>query len=118
MPVQTATLAGALVLERGALRVEIVQRPFAVHVRRAGRRLIRGLGVWAVEGEVNDLFIQFIEGVVPREELGLPERVVAASVAEPLADGAEIVVRLEGGRSGRLRVTLPDRHTVLLELEV
>ena len=47
MPVTTATLGGALVLERGALRVEIDQHPFAIHVRRDGRRLIRGLGVWA-----------------------------------------------------------------------
>ena len=33
-----ATLAGALVLERGALRVEIALRPFAIDVRRDGRR--------------------------------------------------------------------------------
>src|ERR1044072_6955768 len=118
MPVLTAMLAGALVLERGPLRVEIVPRPFAIDVRRAGRRLVRGLGVWAVEGEVHELFIQFTEGVVAREELGLPERVVAASVAEPLADGAEIAVRLEGGRAGQLRVTLPAPETVLVELAV
>src|SRR5258708_7855299 len=102
MPVLTATLGDALMLERGALRVEIVQHPFAIDVRRGGRRLVRGLGVWAVEGEMQDLFIQFTEGVVAREDLGLPERVVAASIAEPLADGVEIAVRLEGGRAGRL----------------
>ncbi|MEA2137190.1 MAG: alpha-D-xyloside xylohydrolase, partial [Solirubrobacteraceae bacterium] len=118
MPVTTATVAGALVFERGALRVEIAQHPFAVHVRRGGRRLIRGLGVWAVDGEVHDQFIQFTEGVIAREDLGLPERVVAASVAEPLADGALLAVRLEGGRAGRLRITLPERETVLLELDV
>jgi len=118
MPVTTATVADALVLDRGALRVEIAQHPFAVHVRRDGRRLIRGLGAWAVEGEICDQFIQFTEGVMAREELGLPERIVAASLAEPLADGVELVVHCEGGRTGRLRITLPGRDRVLLELEI
>jgi alpha-glucosidase (family GH31 glycosyl hydrolase) len=118
MPVTTATVAGALVFERGALRVEISLHPFAVDVRRGGRRLIRGLGVWAVEGEVDDLFIQFTEGVVAREELALPERIVAAGVAQPLADGVELALRCEGGRAGSLRITLPAAETVLVELEV
>jgi alpha-glucosidase (family GH31 glycosyl hydrolase) len=118
MPVKSATVADALVLDRGALRVEITQHPFAVHVRRNGRRLIRGLGVWAVEGEICDQFIQFTEGVIAREELGLPERVVAASVAEPLADGVLLAVRFEGARGGSLRITLPANEAVQLELEV
>jgi len=118
MPVHTATLGGALKLERGAIEVEIALRPFAIHVRRGGRRLVRGLGVWAVEGSIHDQFIQFTEGVIPREELGLPERVVSASVAERLADGVEIVVRLEGGRSGLVRVTLPAAESVLVAVEV
>ena len=118
MPVTTATVSDALVLERGALRVEIAHHPFAVHVRRNGRRLIRGLGLWAVDGKVCDQFIQFTEGVIPREELGLPERVVTISVAEPLADGVEFAVTLEGGRAGRLRITLPAIDGVWLEFEV
>jgi alpha-glucosidase (family GH31 glycosyl hydrolase) len=117
MSVKTATVAGALMFDRGAVRVEIAQHPFAVHVRRDGRRLIRGLGVWPVGGAVHDQFIQFTEGVMAREELGLPERVVAASVAEPLADGVELAIQFEGGRAGRLRITLPANDTVLLELE-
>ncbi|MDX6618807.1 MAG: hypothetical protein QOK36_1193, partial [Gaiellales bacterium] len=84
MPVFTATLGAAFVLERGALRVEIAQRPFAIDVRRDGRRLIRGLSAWGVDGDVRDQFIQFTEGVIAREELGLPERIVAASVGEQL----------------------------------
>jgi alpha-glucosidase (family GH31 glycosyl hydrolase) len=116
MPVHTATLAGALVLERGPLRVEISLRPLRIDVRRGGRRLVRGLGVWAIEGEIHDQFIQFTEGVVAREELGLPERIVAASIADPLADGAELAIRCEGGRAGRLSITLPSADTVLAEL--
>jgi alpha-glucosidase (family GH31 glycosyl hydrolase) len=117
MSVKTATVAGALTFDRSAVRVEIAQHPFAVHVRRDGRRLIRGLGAWPVDGEIHDQFIRLTEGVMAREELGLPERVVAASVTEPLADGVQLAVRCEGGRAGRLRVTLPAADTVLLELE-
>jgi alpha-glucosidase (family GH31 glycosyl hydrolase) len=124
MPVQTDTVAGALVLERGALQVQITQTPFAVHVRRDGRRLLRGLGLWGAEGEIGDQFIQFTEGVIASEELEIPERVVAVSVVEPLADGVELAVRCagaaaaDGGRRGRLRITLPGPETVLVELEL
>jgi alpha-glucosidase (family GH31 glycosyl hydrolase) len=118
MPVTTATVADALVLQRGRLSVEIVQHPFAVHVRRGGRRLIRGLGVWAVDGEICDQFIQLTEGVMAREQLGLPERAVAVRLDEGLVDGIELAVRCEGGRAGRLRITLPADETVLLELEL
>jgi alpha-glucosidase (family GH31 glycosyl hydrolase) len=117
MPVATATDSDALVLERGALRVEIRRRPFRIDVRRAGRRLVRDLGLWAVEGDVHDRFITLTEGVIADEALGFPERVVAASLAEPLADGAALALRLHGGRGGVLRITLPAPETVLLELE-
>ena len=119
MPVSTATVLDGLVLERGPLRVEIAQHPFCIHVRRDGRRLVRALGLFAVEGEVQDQFIQFTEGVIAAEQLDLPERVVAVSMAEPLADGAQLAVRCEGERErrGSLRITLPEDETVLLELE-
>ena len=118
MPVSTATVLDGLVLERGPLRVEIAQHPFCIHVRRDGRRLVRALGLFAVEGEIEDQFIQFTEGVIAAEQLDLPERVVAVSVAEPLADGVQLAVRCEGERErrGSLRITLPEHETVLLEL--
>ncbi|MEA2255499.1 MAG: alpha-D-xyloside xylohydrolase, partial [Solirubrobacteraceae bacterium] len=120
MPVQTATIGDALVLERGALRVEIAQHPFAIHVRRGGRRLVRGLGLWGADGAIADQFIELTEGVIPAEELELPERVVAVNVVEPLADGIELAVRCDGGggRRGRLRITLPAPETVLVEFEL
>ncbi|MGH2841119.1 MAG: glycoside hydrolase family 31 protein, partial [Solirubrobacteraceae bacterium] len=118
MPVCTATVLDGLVLERGAVRVEITHHPFAIHVRRGGRRLIRALGLFGIDGEISDQFIQFTEGVIAREELDLPERVVAVSVSEPLADGTELAVRCDGGRRGRLRITLPENETVVFELEL
>ncbi|MDP1846862.1 MAG: glycoside hydrolase family 31 protein [Solirubrobacteraceae bacterium] len=121
MPVHSATVAGTLVLSRGSVRVEIGLRPFAIDVRRDGRRLIRRFGLWCADGEAADQFIQFTEGVVASERLGIPERVASASPAEPLADGIDLALRFAGGpngRRGRLRVTLPVEETVVFELEV
>src|SRR3954471_18908646 len=112
MPVRTATVADGLVLERGALQVELTQPPFAIHVRHGGRRHLRGLGLWGADGTIGDQFIQFTEGVIPAEEPETPERVVALSFVELLADGAQLAIRCEGGRRGHLRITLPEPETV------
>ena len=117
MTVHAATVADGLVLSRGALRVEISRRPFAIDVRRDGRRLVRGLGIWCADGAVADQFIQFTEGVIAAEELELARARRLRDVAEPLADGAELALRFDSGRRGRLRVTLPFDDTVVLELE-
>ena len=77
----SATATGDRVLERGPLRVEIGLAPLSIHVRRAGRRLLRALTVWACEGEVRDRFVQVTEGVIADERLGFPERAVAATIA-------------------------------------
>src|SRR5580700_11363282 len=58
-----------LVLERGALRVEITPRPFAFTVRRSGRRLLRSAGVWVADGTVHDQFVSYTEGIVAAEQL-------------------------------------------------
>ena len=118
MPVHTAVVADTLVLSRGGVRVEIARRPFAIAVLRDGRRLIRGFGLWCADGEAADQFIQFTEGVIAAEQLEVPEQVVSATLAEPLADGADLALRFAGGRRGRLRVTLPLEETVAFELEV
>jgi alpha-glucosidase (family GH31 glycosyl hydrolase) len=99
--------------------VEITRHPFAIDVRRDGRRLVRGLGLWAADGTIGDQFIELTEGVIASEQHELPERVVGVTVAEPLADGIELAVRCggEGDRRGRLRITLPAPDTVLVEFE-
>ncbi|HWI08646.1 MAG TPA: TIM-barrel domain-containing protein [Solirubrobacteraceae bacterium] len=118
MPVDTAAVTDGLVLSRAGLRVEIARRPFAIDVRRDARRLVRGLGIWCADGDVGDQFVQFTEGVIAAEALEVAERVASATLAEPLADGAELALRFDSGRRGRLRVTLPTAGTVALELEV
>ena len=67
-----------VLLERGALRVELTLRPFSFTVRRNGRRLLRSGGLWVADGTVHDHFVQFTEGVLAAEELSPPERAVRA----------------------------------------
>src|SRR5918997_3601382 len=45
-----------------------------LEIRRSGRRLIRGLSLWAAAGESRDQFIQLTEGVIAAEELERPRR--------------------------------------------
>jgi alpha-glucosidase (family GH31 glycosyl hydrolase) len=107
-----------VVLERGELKVEIALQPFAVTVRRTGRRLIRAGGVWAVQGTAHDHFIQFTEGVVAREELAPTERAHRAEVMQAWGAGVDLAVALHGGRGARLRVAVAQDDVVALELEV
>jgi len=107
-----------VVLERGPVRLEVSLRPFSLTVRRAGRRLLRGGGVWAVDGTIHDHFVLFTEGVLPREEHAPVERAVRAALAERREDGARLGLALEGGRRASLDVALPDEDRVALSLSV
>ena len=80
MPTSITTTPELLLLERGAIRVEVVLRPFSFTVRRAGRRLVRAAGVWVADGDVHDTFVQFTEGVIPQEELSPRERALRGEV--------------------------------------
>jgi hypothetical protein len=104
-------------LARGPLQVEVDPQPFALTVRRDGRRLLRSGGVWAAEGTVNDLFVQFTEGVVAAEDRSPPERAVAAELLSQERDAVRLGLRLQGGRRARLTVALGDENAVTLELE-
>jgi alpha-glucosidase (family GH31 glycosyl hydrolase) len=110
--------AGAeqVVLERGALRVELTLRPFAFTVRRAGRRLIRSGGLWVADGEIHDHFVQLTEGVVPREERAPAQRGLRADVAQQRDDGIGLDITLHGTRQARLELTLGDGDRVTCEL--
>jgi alpha-glucosidase/alpha-D-xyloside xylohydrolase len=125
MPATLTAGRESAVLERGDVRLEIGLQPLRVDVRRLTprdggakwRRLLRGVHVWAVDGEVHDRFLQLTEGVMAREELGFPERAVTASVAEHLADGVVLALRLQGGRHATLRMTVPEPDRVVFELD-
>jgi alpha-glucosidase (family GH31 glycosyl hydrolase) len=109
--------AESVVLERGQLRVELALRPFAITIRRSGRRLMRSGGVWVAAGTNHDHFVQFTEGVVAREELTPAERAQRATVTEQALDGVRLALRLQGGREARLRVSIPDDDRVAMTLE-
>jgi alpha-glucosidase (family GH31 glycosyl hydrolase) len=108
---------GPVVLERGAIRVELALDPFGLTIRRAGRRLIRSGSLWVADGTVHDHFIQFTEGVVAREELAPVERAYRADVLDSFGDGVAVALTLGGGRRARLWVGVPEDHVVQLEFE-
>jgi alpha-glucosidase (family GH31 glycosyl hydrolase) len=112
-----ATSTDQLLLEAGALRVELSLRPFALTVRRNGRRLLRNGGLWVVDGTVHDLFIHLTEGVVALEALGLPERATSCSVARRTSNEVLLAVRLAGGRPARLRIALAAADHLIFELD-
>jgi alpha-D-xyloside xylohydrolase len=107
---------GAGVLELGPLRIEIGFAPLRIDVRRAGRRLLRAVSVWACEGEVRDRFVQITEGVIADERLGFPERAVAARIAEAHPRRARLELRLQGGRSAELLIEIAHDDHLILEL--
>lgn len=112
------TAADEIVLEGTLLRIEIGLTPLRIHVRRAGRRLLRGVTGWAVDGEVRDRFVQVTEGVIADERLGFPEWVVGAEVVNEATGprALELALRLQGGRSASLRIELVGDEHVTFEL--
>ncbi len=126
MPATLTAGRESAVLERGAVRLEIGLHPLRVDVRRLTprdggakwRRLLRGVHVWAADGEVHDRFLQITEGVMAREELGFPERAVTASVAERLDDGVVLALRLQGGRHATFSMTVPEADRIVFALDV
>jgi alpha-glucosidase (family GH31 glycosyl hydrolase) len=119
-----------LTLAQGRLTAQITLRPFSLTLRRDGRRLLRNLSAWVAEGTANDHFVQWTEGVVASEELGPHERATRAEVAiEPrtvsvapnvfdqgAAETLELNLRFEGGRRGKLTLTLSGGDLFSLEL--
>jgi alpha-glucosidase (family GH31 glycosyl hydrolase) len=109
-------------LTRDRLSVEVTLRPFAVTVRRDGRRLLRNAGAWAAEGTVHDNFIHLTEGVIAEEELAPHERVARARVLGQSAhnggphQGVELAVRFGEERRGTLSLELPGGDEVRLTL--
>jgi alpha-glucosidase (family GH31 glycosyl hydrolase) len=104
-------------VRRDAVQVEHQLQPLRIDVRRAGRRLLRGLHAWVCDGSVEDQFITLTEGVIAREARGFPEQVIGAEVAEQTADRTVLALRLKGGRAARLAVSLPRPEEVLFELQ-
>ena len=68
MPVSTPSISASaqhVVLDHGAVRVELALRPFAITVHCRGHLLLSDAGVWVADGTIHDHFVQFTEGVWP-----------------------------------------------------
>jgi alpha-glucosidase (family GH31 glycosyl hydrolase) len=127
-------------MQRGALSLQIVLRPFAFRLARAGHTLLRSGGLWAADGVVRDLFIHMTEGIIASEELAPPERAVRAGLSaaggrdavseaggHARSDAGEdrgptnenevqLALRLDGGRLASLRIGLVADDLLSLEL--
>ncbi|XAY04858.1 hypothetical protein DSM112329_01696 [Paraconexibacter sp. AEG42_29] len=117
MPATVVAARERVVLTRGDLELEVKLHPLRIHLRRDGRRLLRGLHVWACDGTIQDRFLQLTEGVIAKEARGFPERAVHASVAESLSDGVVLALTLQGGRHAELHLALPGPHEFTLTLQ-
>ncbi|MGX6449457.1 hypothetical protein ACVU7I_15540, partial [Patulibacter sp. S7RM1-6] len=117
MPPLAPPAALPVILRRGRVEVAVALEPLRIGVRRDGRPVVADLVPWARDGRVDDRFVRVTEGVVAHEELADPDPVVAARPL-PGADGARrtFALRFASGRSGTLRVALPDRDVVHLDL--
>jgi alpha-glucosidase (family GH31 glycosyl hydrolase) len=106
-------------LRQGVLEIAVQLRPFAITVRRNGRRLMRDAGAWVAEGVAHDHFVQFTEGVIPGEDLAPHERVTRATIAsqnEGAPESVALDLWFEGGRLGRLWITLHGDRRYSFEL--
>ena len=105
-----------VVLESGAIRIEIALRPFELTIWRGERRLVRSLGGWVADGTVHDHFIQLTEGVVAHEDLAPVERILSAVVRQRAEDHVSMSVGLGGGRSACFDVAIVDESRITLTL--
>ena len=112
-----STSAETLVLERGTLRVELAPSPLTLTVRRSGRRLVRAGGLWVADGTVHDNFVQFTEGVVAREQLSPPERVLRAVNVTRSGSALDLRLKLDGGREATLRVEIAGEDRVAIAFD-
>jgi alpha-glucosidase (family GH31 glycosyl hydrolase) len=120
MPPSATSLSAApegVVLTHGRLRLEITLWPFSFTVRRAGRRLMRAGGAWVADGEIQDQFIQFTEGVLALEQRSPEERGLHARVLRRDERGVILGLAMNAGRQARLGFELHAGDRVEVELE-
>jgi alpha-glucosidase (family GH31 glycosyl hydrolase) len=95
------------------MQIEVATRPLGVTLRRGGHRLLGPIRVRVRDGEADDQFVQWSEGVVAQETLGDPIDVTAAE-----RSGDRIALTLADGTSATLDVTSPAPDHTVFHLEV
>jgi alpha-glucosidase (family GH31 glycosyl hydrolase) len=107
-----------VLLERGALTVELSLRPLSLTVRRVGAPVIERLGAWCADGLVQDRYVQLTEGVIPLERLEPRDPVVAGHVVDLGEDRVVLDARTRQGRDAEVSVSLPASGEVVVGIEV
>ena len=106
----------SVVLVSAEVRVEVTLRPFSFTIRRGGRSRLRAAGAWVADGQANDVFVQFTEGVVPAEQRGEAMRALHATLVARRERGMTLALWLQGARTAELSIELADRDRVSLRL--
>ncbi|HEY2005927.1 MAG TPA: hypothetical protein VGG87_05725, partial [Solirubrobacteraceae bacterium] len=110
-------IADRIKLSRGDLSLEVALRPFSFTLRRRGRRLIGGGGLWAVDGTSRDQLLHFTEAVLTHEERAPAERALRAEVLSRDEHRLELELRLHGGRGARVMFGLGAGQRLTMEFE-
>ncbi|MBA2429205.1 MAG: hypothetical protein H0V55_05715, partial [Thermoleophilaceae bacterium] len=109
--------AEGVVLDGGAVSVAITLRPLSFELRRGGRRIVRGGGLWLARGSAGDHFVQLTEGVIPHEDVEEVEELGRAEVVERHEGAVVLVAALAAGGEARIEVALAPGGRVMIALE-
>jgi hypothetical protein len=101
----------------GEIGVEARLRPMSICLTRGGSHLVDAARFFVQEWRGGDRLIHLTEGVIPEEERGIARTI---EEAEPLSGdraALELGGSLDGDRPFELRVSVPERHRAVIELE-
>lgn len=109
---ETVTMASAQV------GVQVCLRPLTLRISRGNRAIVDGLCLREQSWRGEDHLIQLTEGVICDEERGEARPIAAARPRDRGARHLELEGELERGDPFELRITLPERDLVTIELHV
>jgi hypothetical protein len=109
---ETVTVASAQVDVRVSLR------PLTLQVNRANHPIVAGVCLFEQSWRGEDHLIQLTEGVVCEEQRGRPRPISAARLLGRGAGLLELEGELDGGHPFELRISLPERDRVTVELDI
>ncbi|HEX8976950.1 MAG TPA: TIM-barrel domain-containing protein [Solirubrobacteraceae bacterium] len=110
-------LADRVRLSRDELTLELSLWPFSFTLRRRGRRLLGGGGLWAAEGSSRDQLLHFTEAVLTHEQRAPAERALRGELTAQDGARVELALRLHGGRSARAAFALEAGQLLTVEFE-
>ncbi len=109
---ETVTLAFAQV------DVQVCLRPLTLRITRGSEAIVDGLCLRTQTWRGEDHLIQLTEGVISEEERGEERPIAVARRRDRSARHLELEGELEGGDRFGLRISVPERDLVTIELDV